>query len=220
MTSPSAWRPLLKGDLRDQALASVQDIAGALRNPWFPPRIETDPPDLPGPFGLLTGAAGIAVFFGYLAKAGLRDEAEELARGFLDEAEAGLASIPWHFGSRVGRPSVPSRRPGWCLAGHRRPGDARRGGHMVPTCPRFPPPGTGDRRIRSDRMALAVRAPRGGRSWVLTGAAGISLALLGRPPRSSRPGTGFSCWTTGCLVSRAPEPNQVSGLDPDRDIRE
>ncbi|HEY7026955.1 MAG TPA: lanthionine synthetase LanC family protein, partial [Gemmatimonadales bacterium] len=80
MNAGHEWQPLLEGSLRDQALETVRDIAEALRNP-----------PQPTPLGLLTGRAGIAVFFAYLSEAGLDEAAEDLAWDFLDESEAGLS---------------------------------------------------------------------------------------------------------------------------------
>jgi lantibiotic modifying enzyme len=93
MTPGGEWQPLLDGSLRGQALETIGDIAEALRHPVEPTPFE----DLAAEttqtttFGLMTGRAGIAVFFAYLAEAGLHQDAEELAWDFLEESEAGLA---------------------------------------------------------------------------------------------------------------------------------
>jgi lantibiotic modifying enzyme len=83
------WRPLLDGDLGKQAIAAVHDIASALRKPQLTERI--DGADASYRLGLASGLAGIALFYGYLAEAGLGADARDIAEDFLDQAAAGLA---------------------------------------------------------------------------------------------------------------------------------
>ncbi len=61
----STWRPLLEGDIRKRALEVVGDIADDLRAGWpaYEGRTIATGPSLAG------GAAGLAVFFAYLAHA-------------------------------------------------------------------------------------------------------------------------------------------------------
>jgi lantibiotic modifying enzyme len=88
------WRPIVSGSLGQQALDAVLGIAEGLRRP--PPVPDAGLLDDDGraarELGLLTGRAGIAVFFGYLSETELYPDAEDLAWQFLDEAEAGLAA--------------------------------------------------------------------------------------------------------------------------------
>lgn len=97
MTEPT-WRPLLEGDLAQQAWAAVDAIAEALEA--VPPQPE-DAPGGPGREASLAGGrAGQALFHAYLAEAG-RPDAErqaELAERALDEAIETLASTPMPAG--------------------------------------------------------------------------------------------------------------------------
>jgi lantibiotic modifying enzyme len=92
MNSAREWQPLLDGSLRSQALETIGDIAEALRHPPEPTPVEGYTTEMTQAIkhGLMTGRAGLAVFFAYLAEAGLHQDAEELAWDFLDESEAGL----------------------------------------------------------------------------------------------------------------------------------
>ncbi len=96
LTGP--WTPLLKGSLRRDALETIHDIAVSLSGlPKAPHQLRSDQAE--DEYGLLTGRAGVALFFGYLARAGLYDGAEQLARRFLNEAEAAL--MRHNFGSSM-----------------------------------------------------------------------------------------------------------------------
>ena len=94
MRQPRRWRPILKGAVRQQAFSAVLEIADALRRP--PPVPTASPLDEDEraalEFGLLTGRAGIAVFFAYLSETDLVPGAEALAWQFLEESVAGMAS--------------------------------------------------------------------------------------------------------------------------------
>lgn len=88
------WRPLLEGDLADEAWKTVNDIAEALES-WAsgeaPGRRQSDPG-----FAIGGGTAGQALFHGYLAEAGV-GEAErhaERADQLLDQAIDSLATVP------------------------------------------------------------------------------------------------------------------------------
>ncbi len=89
----SRWRPLLDGVLREQALGAVRDIAEGLRNPVVgraPEGAESDANAIDD-FSLCTGLAGIALFYSYVAEAELLDDAQDIARCMLEDAEAALA---------------------------------------------------------------------------------------------------------------------------------
>jgi len=92
MNAAGEWQPLLDGSLRGQALETIGDIAEALRHPPEPTPAEghTSETTQALKLGLMTGRAGLAVFFAYLAEAGLHKDAEGLAWDFLEESEAGL----------------------------------------------------------------------------------------------------------------------------------
>ncbi len=85
------WHSLLDGDLRDEAIATIADIAAALRKPQFTNRIDDPAADASYRLGLASGLAGIALFHAYLAKTGLHPDAKEIAEDFLDQAVAGPA---------------------------------------------------------------------------------------------------------------------------------
>jgi hypothetical protein len=94
--APEAWRPLLDGDLAIRARDAVLEIARELG--------ERHPPDGGGPRagstapGLAWGTAGLALLFGYLAcDTGAVSDAG-LAERYLDDAVAGLASVPLSVG--------------------------------------------------------------------------------------------------------------------------
>ena len=67
------WQPLLDGSLRGQALETIGDIAEALRHPVEQTPFEDHATETTQAIklGLMTGRAGIAVFFAYLAEASL-----------------------------------------------------------------------------------------------------------------------------------------------------
>lgn len=93
MRQQRRWRPILEGATRGHALDAVRGIAEGLRHlpPYRSPHAHDDLAAAPEP-GLLTGRAGIAVFFAYLSEIDLLPDAEDLAWRFLDESAAGLAS--------------------------------------------------------------------------------------------------------------------------------
>jgi lantibiotic modifying enzyme len=93
------WKPVLTDGLAAQAERAVSAISAALKEP---------PPDVRG-FSLSTGYAGVALFFGYLAKARANEELADLASkclatAFDSAAEtespalglfAGLSGLAW-----------------------------------------------------------------------------------------------------------------------------
>jgi lantibiotic modifying enzyme len=86
------WVPLLDGALRDRALEAVLAIADALRAEGISsdPRSAADADAA----SLADGDAGLAIFFAYLAQAGLTDRGFEPAERLLDDAQAALATLP------------------------------------------------------------------------------------------------------------------------------
>jgi hypothetical protein len=95
----AAWRPLLGGRLRDEALAAVRDIAEALRKPpeWGEGQLDSA---THASLRLLvnTGIPGHALVFAYAAQAGLLGDARETALGLLETAAAELPRTrldPW-----------------------------------------------------------------------------------------------------------------------------
>lgn len=89
------WRPLLEGELADRAWDAVHAIAEALAA--WPPAGE-DPADRRQDqgFSLAGGAAGLALFYGYLAKAAEAAGERHTARSdqFLEQAIEALATTP------------------------------------------------------------------------------------------------------------------------------
>src|SRR5215467_12930348 len=84
--SPAAsggkWRPLLEGVWQERALEAVQGIADSLRAgcpAWTAPAAAVGP-------SLAGGAAGLALFFAYLAASRPGEEDEAAARHWLDQA--------------------------------------------------------------------------------------------------------------------------------------
>ena len=84
------WVPLLDGALRDRALEAVLAIADALRAEGISsdPRSAADADAA----SLADGDAGLAIFFAYLAQAGLTDRGFEPAERLLDDAQAAIFS--------------------------------------------------------------------------------------------------------------------------------
>jgi lantibiotic modifying enzyme len=82
------WAPVVDGPFAARALEAVGDIAAALRAGPPAGRAGGEPDAL-----LAGGRAGLAVFYAYLARAGLADRAREAADNFLDEAVEALAKV-------------------------------------------------------------------------------------------------------------------------------
>ncbi len=81
----AAWTPLLVGADADAARDAIRAIAAALRAP--------DPAWGVGP-SLANGAAGLAVFYGYLAGAEPDHGHEDAGSRFLDTAIEAVATVP------------------------------------------------------------------------------------------------------------------------------
>lgn len=92
---PARWRPLLRGDTAKEALAAVEAIAEDVLK--FPPsfsraRRKTSRRSV-ADASLVQGLAGLAVFFGYLSRAGLGDRYESAARRYLDAAGDAVGAV-------------------------------------------------------------------------------------------------------------------------------
>jgi lantibiotic biosynthesis protein len=77
------WDPIIHGDLRTQALATIDSIAAAIREVAG----IADP-------SLASGSAGLAILFAYLDKARPGCGDKETALWFLDQATRALTSVP------------------------------------------------------------------------------------------------------------------------------
>ncbi|HLJ86438.1 MAG TPA: lanthionine synthetase C family protein [Candidatus Angelobacter sp.] len=106
--SPNRWSRLLSSDQSQAALASILEIASELQSALKEGRHRTQAnPSEPRANGpqLGNGAAGIAVFFAYMEKAGLLPGARELALAYLDiavQAAANQYMGPSLFGGFTG----------------------------------------------------------------------------------------------------------------------
>jgi lantibiotic modifying enzyme len=101
------WRPLLSGDLADRALEAILAIAEDIpaRNDWTHPRVDES---YAGPWraGLASGAAGQALFFGYLSLHTGEERWADLALDFLDKAGEAVASFPMTESLYSGFPGI------------------------------------------------------------------------------------------------------------------
>ncbi len=87
------WRPLLEGELADQAWAAIRAIAGEIpAYPLSPGKVTSDA------WGLAGGAAGSALFYAYLAAATGEESFEERALADLEGALDCAAAQPWRLG--------------------------------------------------------------------------------------------------------------------------
>ncbi len=91
----TCWRPILAGDARARALHVVDDLAEC---------IEARRVDIAGDVSLSAGAAGLAVFYAQLERAGRGGE--QTAGSFLDEAMDGVATQPLGPSLYAGFPGV------------------------------------------------------------------------------------------------------------------
>jgi lantibiotic biosynthesis protein len=107
MTKSSPWQPLLEGDLADRALEAVFSIAEEIqaRPGWVDPRI-AEQQIVPFRAGLASGAAGQALFYGYLALHTEEERWADLALGLLDQAGEAVASIPMTESLYSGFPGI------------------------------------------------------------------------------------------------------------------
>jgi lantibiotic modifying enzyme len=90
------WAPILDGPLGAWAVETVREIATALRvRPLAGPRGGNQDSAVPAAdnASLAGGRGGLAIFYAYLARAGLADGASKAADEFLDEAVEALAKV-------------------------------------------------------------------------------------------------------------------------------
>ncbi len=101
------WRPLLDGDLADRALEAVLAIAEDIpaRTDWVHPRV-TGPSPAFWSAGLASGAAGKALFYGYLALHTDEERWADLALELLEQAGDAVASSPMSESLYSGFPGV------------------------------------------------------------------------------------------------------------------
>src|SRR5262245_8817715 len=88
------WRPLLEGELAIQASEAVTAIAQALEA-WSPGREPVDG-EVDRDVFVVRGAAGQALFHGYLFKAAGVERHAARAEQLLDQALGALATTPMH----------------------------------------------------------------------------------------------------------------------------
>ncbi len=102
-----SWRPLLSGDLADRALEAVFSIAEDIpaRTGWVHPRAAES---AAGPWraGLASGAAGQALFYGYLSLHTGEERWADLALDLLDQAGEAVASFPMTESLYSGFPGI------------------------------------------------------------------------------------------------------------------
>jgi lantibiotic modifying enzyme len=91
----TSWRPILAGDARARALKLVDEVAE---------RIDACRADIAGDVSLSAGAAGLAVFYAQLERAGRGGE--QTAGSLLDEAMDGVATQPLGPSLYAGFPGV------------------------------------------------------------------------------------------------------------------
>lgn len=87
------WRPLLEGEPAGRAWQAIRAIAGEIEKKTFAPRTYT-----PDAWSLAGGAAGIALFYAYLAEATGEPAFEDRAVADLEDALEGAAAQPFHLG--------------------------------------------------------------------------------------------------------------------------
>ncbi|HJX27937.1 MAG TPA: lanthionine synthetase C family protein [Thermoanaerobaculia bacterium] len=105
MSTP--WRPLLHGPLADRALEAVFAIAEDLprQESWIPPSI-TGSIETSWRATLASGAAGQALFYGYLALHTGEERWADLAVELLDRAAETVASVPMTESLYSGFPGI------------------------------------------------------------------------------------------------------------------
>src|SRR6266545_4658400 len=105
-TSPT-WRPLLDGTLADRALEAVLAIAEDIpsRAAWVHPRV-TGTYATTWSAGLASGAAGQALFYGYLALHTEEERWADLALELLDRAGEAVAASPMTESLYSGFPGI------------------------------------------------------------------------------------------------------------------
>lgn len=91
------WQPILTGECRDHALATVQAIAEALTvapHATLPAGLSADVHGAAAATSLSSGSAGIALFFAYLAQAPTAGQSQQQALHWLEQAMEGVAASP------------------------------------------------------------------------------------------------------------------------------
>ncbi|HKH45467.1 MAG TPA: lanthionine synthetase C family protein [Thermoanaerobaculia bacterium] len=103
----SSWRPLLDGEMADRALEAVFAIAEDIptRSGWVHPRVTGDYSPV-WSAGLASGAAGQALFYGYLALHTNEERWADLALELLDRAAEAVASNPMTESLYSGFPGI------------------------------------------------------------------------------------------------------------------
>lgn len=101
------WRPLLQGPLADQALEAVFAIAEDItrQEPWVPPSLEGSV-QTAWRATLASGAAGQALFYGYLALHTGEERWADLAVELLDRAAETVAAVPMTESLYSGFPGI------------------------------------------------------------------------------------------------------------------
>jgi len=108
MSTPTQpWRPLLDGNLADRALEAVLAIAEDIpsRPRWVPPRVTGSYAETWNA-GLASGAAGQALFYGYLALHTNEERWADLALELLDRAGEAVAASPMTESLYSGFPGI------------------------------------------------------------------------------------------------------------------
>src|SRR6202041_103285 len=85
-----AWRPLLQGSLKEEALEAIESIFKDLSDS---DNLDKSPLGLSFPHSLSFGSAGIALAFLYLFQVSRREAHAETARRYMDEAISALSSV-------------------------------------------------------------------------------------------------------------------------------
>ena len=83
------WRPLLEGAIAKEATAAAKGVAAEIARPRRRRRGTRSLPE----YSLSGGAAGIAVLYAYLGKAGFGGRCEAASGRFLEEAREAVASV-------------------------------------------------------------------------------------------------------------------------------
>lgn len=96
-TATGQWQPLLTGELREQAVETVQAIAEALSVATYavlPVGLSADLHGAAAAASLSSGAAGLALFFAYLAQTHPDAQTNQQAIALLEQAMEGVAVAP------------------------------------------------------------------------------------------------------------------------------
>ena len=106
-TQSPSWRPLLDGDLADRAMEAVLAIAEDIpaRDGWIHPRVDETYSNV-WRSSLASGAAGQALFYGYLALHTGEERWADVALDLLDRAGEAVASSPMSESLYSGFPGI------------------------------------------------------------------------------------------------------------------